>query len=363
MPMTVATLVVGCGAVAQKLYRKPLQRLEKHGMLRVVGLVDPARQHADQMRAHFPKAKVHADLAEALADTRPALTLILTPAHLHCAQTIHALRSDSHVLCEKPMAESTEQCARMNLAARESGRVLAVGMIRRFFPSFATLRELLASGGLGTISAFEYREGHKFDWDVTTPAPFRPRKEGGTGVLFDIGPHVIDHLEWTFGELQVVSCRDDALAGIESDASMEVRSASGPGAIHLSWDGPQSNELRVHGSRGEAVLRADRFDQLAVNTGGGFRPLPLTGAYKADLRISNGRSIVPRAYADAVYAQLVQMLRAIQLGEAPAVDGATAAGGVALLEAALRLAEPLETPWLSREEQASARRLHWRAVP
>lgn len=361
--MTVATLVVGSGAVAQRLYRKPLQRLERLGLLRVVGLVDPATTHADQMRAHFPQARVHADIEAALAETLPALTLILTPAHLHCAQTVQALRAGSHVLCEKPMAESAEQCARMNLAARDSGRVLAVGMIRRFFPAFTTLRELLASGRLGTITAFEYREGHKFDWDVTTPAPFRPRKEGGTGVLFDIGPHVIDHLEWTFGELQVVSCRDDALAGIESNASIEVRSASASGAVHLSWDGPQTNELRVRGSRGQAVLRVDRFDQLVVDTGGGFEPPPLTAAYKADLRISIGRTIVPRAYADAIYAQLVQMLRAIRLGEAPGVDGTTAARSIALLEAALRVAEPLPAPWLSREERASARRLHWSAAP
>lgn len=360
--MTVTTLVVGCGAVAQRLYRKPLQRLQKQGLLRVVGLVDPAREHAGHLHTYFPQAKVHADIEGALADTLPTLTLILTPAHLHCAQALLALRSGSHVLCEKPMAESTEQCGRMNLAARESSRVLAVGMIRRFFPSFATLRELLAAGRLGTVNAFEYREGHKFDWDVTTPAPFRPRKQGGTGVLFDIGPHVVDYLQWTFGELHIGAYRDDALAGIESNASIEVRSAFGPGAIHLSWDGPQTNELRVLGSRGEAVLRVDRFDHLAVNTGHGFRPQPLTAAYKADLSVSNGRSIVPLAYGDAVFAQIVQAVRAIRLGESPGVDGVTAERGIALLEAALRTAEPLEAPWLSREEQAAAHRMHWRAV-
>ena len=46
--MTVKTMVVGCGAVAQRLYRKPLQQLQKQRLLEVVALVDPAPGHADR---------------------------------------------------------------------------------------------------------------------------------------------------------------------------------------------------------------------------------------------------------------------------------------------------------------------------
>ena len=188
MAMTVLTTVVGCGAVAQRLYRKPLQQLEKRGLLRVTALVDPVPEHAAVLGAFFPRAKVYERVEDALDGSTSALTLILSPAHLHCSQAIQALQHDNHVLCEKPMAATEDECARMNAVAAARKRVLAIGMIRRFFPAHAQLRQLLTDGQLGAVRSFDYREGHKFEWDVTTPAAFRPRREGGTGVLFDIGP-------------------------------------------------------------------------------------------------------------------------------------------------------------------------------
>ena len=97
----------------------------------------------------------------------------------------------------------------MIAAARKMGRVLAVGMIRRFFPSFAQLREWVVRGELGEIRSFSYREGKVFDWDVKSPAGFLPG--GGAGLLFDIGSHVIDLLIWLFGVPDVLSYADDAL--------------------------------------------------------------------------------------------------------------------------------------------------------
>jgi predicted dehydrogenase len=357
--MSLQTTVAGCGAVAQRLYRKPLQQLERRGILRVAALVDPVTDHAETFGAFFPKATKYRQLDEALSAMPPELTLVLSPAHLHADQAVAAMKHRSHVLCEKPMANNTADCARMNDVAHETGRVLAVGMIRRFFPAFAQLQHIVAGGGLGALQSFEYREGHKFEWEVTTPAAFRPRHEGGTGVLFDIGPHVVDHLAWTFGELRVHAYADDALAGIESNMSMEVESAACPGSIHLSWDSPQSNELRVLGSTGEAVLRIDQFDQLAIRRGGAFEPQPITVAFPADTAAAPREVLSPRSYPQAVYCQLVQTARAITHGEAPAVDGPGGVRIVALLESALRMAQPLEMPWLDASEREAYAQLHW----
>jgi predicted dehydrogenase len=358
--MSLHSTVVGCGAVAQRLYRKPLQMLEKLGLLRVQALVDPVTGHSSALARYFPGARVHADLEAALQQSKPDLTLILTPAHLHCEQTLLALASNSHVLCEKPMATGTADCERMNAAANRSGRVLAVGMVRRFFPAFARLKELIESDALGTLESFQYGEGHKFDWDVTTPAAFRPRSEGGTGVLFDIGPHAVDHLSWTFGEFSVSAYRDNALGGIESDAVVDVTSSRCRGSIHLSWDSPQGNELRVFGSKAEAVLRLDQFDQLAVRTNREFEMQRTLVAFPADAERTPRRLIGPRSYTEAIFAQLVQVVRAIQLGEAPRADGKAGHRCIALLESALGMADILPAPWLSSAEQDAIRRLHWR---
>lgn len=358
MSAALSTVVVGCGAVAQRLYRKPLQSLEKRRIFRVTALVDPVAEHARAMGAFFPAARIAARLEDVLSAPPPELVLVLSPAHLHAVQAVEALRHGSHVLCEKPMAHTAADCARMNAAAGEANRVLAVGMIRRFFPAFAQLRSLLASGALGSLTSFEYREGHKFEWDVTTPAAFRPRAEGGTGVLFDIGPHVVDHLRWTFGDLVVTDYADDAMAGIESNMVMAVQAASCPGTIHLSWDNPQSNELRVAGSAGEAVLRIDQFDGLAVRRGRGFEPQAITTSFAADLAPQPAQ-VSPRSYPQAVYCQLVQTARALVLGEPPAVDGLSGERTTATLDAALALARPLDLPWLAGDERDVYERAHW----
>jgi predicted dehydrogenase len=352
-------MVIGCGAVAQRLYMKPLRQLERRGLVRVVALVDPVPEHAGTLSAFFPGSTPYGSVDDALDATTPELTLILSPAHLHCRQALESLQSGSHVLCEKPMAATDVDCARMNAAAAGNKRVLAIGMNRRFFPAYAQLRQVIEEGLLGPVQSFEYREGHKFEWDVTTPAAFRPRCEGGTGVLFDIGPHAVDYLEWTFGSLRVTQYADDALAGIESNLSMQAAALACTGSIHLSWDFPQTNELRVGCLNGEAVLRLDRFAQFATRTSGTFEPQRITVSYPADAEATPRRRLTPASYGEAVYCQIVQVIRAIQLGEAPAVSGEAGRRCVSLLESALSIAAPMDVAWVDPAQKRALERLHW----
>jgi len=356
--MTVRTIIVGCGAVAQRLYRKPLVLLTKQKLIEVVGLVDPAREHADELLPAFAGARHFSTLEEACKAARPQLTLVLTPPHLHCAQVQMAFAHGSHVLCEKPMASSSAECLQMIEASRVANRVLAVGMIRRYFPAFARLRDLVQAGALGTLESFEYREGHKFEWAVTTPAAFKPRAKGGAGVLFDIGTHALDFLMSVFGELSVLDYADDAAGGIETTVAMRLASADCRGSLDLSWDVPQVNELRVVGSQAEAVLRIDRFDQLALGRRGAFVPQTIDVSFPVDLERAVQQRIVPLSYADAMLCQIVQVLRAIALGERPAVDGVGGAACIRLLENALSKSAPLPEPWLEPREQAAAALLH-----
>ena len=355
--MSVRTIVVGCGAVAQRLYRKPLAQLAKRRLIEVVALVDPAAAHAQEMLLAFPAARHFTSLDEACGATHPELTLVLTPPALHCAQTLTALAHGSHVLCEKPMANSSAECGRMIDAATAAQRMLAIGMVRRFFPAFAHLRQVVQAQELGVLQSFEYREGHKFEWAVTTPAAFRPRSQGGAGVFFDIGTHALDFLLSVFGDLEAEEYADDAAGGIECNVAMKLRAPQCRGSLDLSWDVPQVNVLRIVGTRAEAALRLDRFDQLAVTANGVFVPRTIDQSFPVDIK-RDGRRIVPLSYADAVLCQLVQVLRAISLGEQPAVAGAEGAACIALLERALDMARPLPEPWLSASQRAAAARLH-----
>jgi predicted dehydrogenase len=359
--VTVTATVVGCGAVAQRLYHAPLKKLERQGLLRVVGLVDRHLPHAETMRPSFPHARLSDDLTKALESNPSDLTLVLSPAQLHAEHAICALRHKNHVLCEKPMAATEAKCAEMIAAARDAGRLLAVGMIRRFFPSFARLRDWVTQGELGEVRSFSYREGKVFDWDVKTPAGFVRDREGGAGLLSDIGPHAIDYLIWLFGTPTVTSCADDALVGgVESNLVIELETPVCPGSVQLSWDGPLKNELRVVGSKAEAVLRVDEFSKLAIKKASGFEEVPVEYQYPADLEQPTRKRISPRLYTQSLYCQMIQLLRAIRLGEPPAVSGESGRECVGVIEAARRLAQPIEMPWLDPGQQTAYQDLHWR---
>jgi predicted dehydrogenase len=363
--MTVKTTIVGCGAVAQRLYRQPLQQLERQKILRVTGLVDSHRPNAETLHTFFPRARVSGGLEEALKAGDSDLTLVLSPAQLHAEHTVLALRYKNHVLCEKPMATSECECSAMVQTARAMGRVLAIGMIRRFFPAFAQLRQLIASRDLGEIQSFCYREGKIFDWDVKTPAGFiRGKQNGaGAGLLFDIGPHALDLLIWLFGVPRVVSYADDALEGVEGNVLMELNAPACSGSLQLSWDSPLKSELRVVGSNGEAVLRVDQLDKLALKKDAGFREVAIDQHYPADTLRPSRRRICPTLYMQSQYCQLIQLVRAIELGESPAVGGEDGQQCVSIIEAARRCARPIGMPWLDRDQREAQRKMHWTNRP
>ena len=357
--MTVRVTVVGCGAVAEGLYRKPLQRLQREGIIRVVSLLDAQRSHVQRLQKYFPGAIGGSDLAGSLAQTPSDLTLVLTPAQLHAAHTLVAIEHGNHVLCEKPMAMNEADCELMAAAAESSGKVLAIGMLRRFFPAAAQLKQLLACDSLGELLSFEYREGRRFEWQVTTPAAFRTRSQGGTGVLFDIGPHVVDLLQWLLGPLEIGRYEDDALRGVESNVRMSVQAGRCGGIVQMSWDTPLANELRLLGSRQQAVLKLDHFDRLAIGRPGGFQEVSCSITHHADLQPESSRRISPRSYQQAIYCQLIQTVRAIVLYEPPAVSGEEGRRCIETLCRGLRRAEPLAATWLSHKQQGAVSRLHW----
>lgn len=356
MPLDIS--IVGCGAVAQRLYSDALRRLERQGLLRVTALVDPVESHAQAMRQNFRHAQVIHSLTEALDTVPSQLALILSPAHLHTEHVLLAIAKGRHVLCEKPLAMSSAECQAMIEAAIQARRTLAVGMIRRFFPAYAQLRAIVASGCLGDLVSIDYSEGRKFDWDVTTAAAFRPRQQGGTGVLFDIGPHALDCLHWIFGPANVRMYADDNLGGVESNLSLDLEFNGLPCRIRLSWDSPLRNELRVRGSRSEAVLRLDRFDKLALRDRADFVAVPITQSFAADLRLTPREKLSPASYPQAMYCQLIQTLRAIHFGEPPAADGLAGLQCVSILESAVNRSRPLPMPWLDPLHQRRFAELH-----
>ena len=356
--------IIGCGAVVEDLHVPPLLKLARRGALRVTALVDSQPARIERLRREFPGARGHGSSAEAYAAGPIQLTLITSPPGLHVAHGLAAFAAGSHVFTEKPMVTTGTDADRLTAAAAQASRVLAVGLPRRYFPHVAEVAALVASGELGGNLTFTYREGGPYLWPVASEAPFRRATSGG-GVLMDKGVHALDTLDQLFGAAELVRCEDDSLrGGVESNTRVELRypECGARGTLQLSWDQPLNNGLWLRGARGEVWLGLDDIGVYRRRVAGGaWREVRATAAWPANLSAQPERA-TPDDYYDCVFLQWVGVLRAIQFGEAPAVDGLKATRVIRAIESAYQQAEPLDLPWLTAPERAALKANHWRAT-
>jgi predicted dehydrogenase len=215
--------IIGCGKVVETFHLPALARVPELTLSAVVD-VDIARASVLAASAGVPDARVSSNVRE-VADTCDA-ALIALPNHLHADVGTRLLEAGRHVLIEKPMATTVAECDRLIDAARASGAVLGVAMVRRFSPAYQIVAELAASQAFGAVRRVRVRDGVVYNWPAATGF-FVKRSEAGGGVLVDFGPHVLDGLLWWLGSLTLESYQDDAYGGVEAECHLELRSSSG----------------------------------------------------------------------------------------------------------------------------------------
>ena len=116
---------------------------------RVVAGADPAPEARARFAEEFPRATVHADHRRLLADGNVEAVVIATPTLFHKQTAIDALRSGRPVLTEKPMARTVADARRMNVVAKQTGKLLMVAHCRRFDTDWGTLAKIVQSGRIG----------------------------------------------------------------------------------------------------------------------------------------------------------------------------------------------------------------------
>jgi len=159
---------------------------------------------ADEVRAEFPDAKVVATSDELLADPTIDLVVVTTPNELHAPLAIRALEVGKHVVVEKPFSVTAAEGQAVVECAKRMNRVLSVYHNRRWDNGFLTLREALESGHLGTVCGYEARF-ERFR-PVVKGERWREQQKGGSGVLYDLGSHLIDQAVCLFGTPRGVYC-------------------------------------------------------------------------------------------------------------------------------------------------------------
>ena len=124
--------------------------------------------------------------------------IINLPHFLHCESTVFFLENGLHVLIEKPMANTVEECDKMIAAAKANGVKLGVGHVQRFFSHNIQIKELADSGKLGEFCM--YTETRNINYFAETrPKWFLSKEKAGGGISMNYGAHALDKVFWLLG--------------------------------------------------------------------------------------------------------------------------------------------------------------------
>jgi predicted dehydrogenase len=277
--------VVGTGFIGA-VHVDALRRLG----VEVAGIVGSSPERA--------RAKLLAPVVDSyerlLADETVDVVHLTTPNHLHYPQVKQALEAGKHIVCEKPLALTSEQSAELVDLAARNGVVHCTNFNIRFYPQVEQARALVADGAVGAV--WDVHGGYLQDW-LLLPTDWNwrlePEKGGELRAVADIGSHWLDLVQFVLGakveslladlattipvrrrpagEIETFAAaedvdREDAPMATEDLAHILVRFAGGArGSLVVSQvSAGRRNSLRfeVDGSTGALAWDSERNEEL-----------------------------------------------------------------------------------------------------
>ena len=188
---TIRAGIVAYGHIAQKYHAPLLNALPCFELTKVL------ERHHRFAERDYPRVESVQTMDELLADENLDLIVITTPNQFHFAQAKAALEAGKHVVLEKPFTVSAIEANMLEHIAQAEGKLLSVFHNRRWDGDFKTIQKIINSGMLGELVEFESR----FDRFIGEQREKYWREDDvpGAGVLYDLGPHLIDQALTLFG--------------------------------------------------------------------------------------------------------------------------------------------------------------------
>lgn len=162
--------------------------------LRLAAIV---QRSGNEAAVQYPDVRVVRTMDELLSIPEIRLIVIATPNDSHYPLARQCLAAGRDVLVDKPFTTTLEEAIALVQFAKQQGRLLTVYQNRRFDGDFQAIVQLVASGALGRIVRFE--SNYDRFRPQLRPGAWRERSGPGTGIFFDIAPHLIDHALLLFG--------------------------------------------------------------------------------------------------------------------------------------------------------------------
>lgn len=236
-----------------------------------------------------------ADWREIVEDPDIHVVDIATPNNLHAEVAIAAAKAGKHIICEKPLARTSEESKAMYDAVKDAGIVHMVAFNYRRTPAVALAKKYIEEGAIGRILSF--RGTYLQDWsaDPNSPLSWRFQKSiAGSGTLGDIATHVIDMARYLAGEISSVNAMmttwipDRPVQSGGADLLGTSKDADGPraavdvddevitmlkfangaiGSVEATRNAYGRNNfitLEIHGTEGSIYFNYERRDELQV---------------------------------------------------------------------------------------------------
>lgn len=253
--------ICGCGEIVEKSVAPAMAKDE---LSRIHGFYSHTKARAEELQQHFGGQHAYDTYADMLADEKINAIYVASPTYRHAEETIQALQAGKHVICEKPMALTVEDCKAMIAAAKANDVHLAVAYSRRFWPKTQMIRKLIRRGEIGTPLSARLRVGRYYKpeqnaWDAWR---VEPDKSGG-GQMQNVGSHRLDVMCYLLGKPEKATGMFDTLTMDYAVADTETIICKMQSGVHLlaeaAWNTPAMlDEFEIRGS--EATLIATPFD-------------------------------------------------------------------------------------------------------
>jgi UDP-N-acetyl-2-amino-2-deoxyglucuronate dehydrogenase len=256
--------IIGCGRIAQR----HAEHIQKAGLL--VAVCDTVKEKADEMATKY-NAKAYTKIEALLKENADIdVIAICTPNGLHAMHSIMALKAGFHVLCEKPMALTVQDCGEMINAAEKANKRLFIVKQNRFNPPVAAVKKIIEEGKLGKIYSAQLNcywnrnnEYYQNSWKGT--------KELDGGTLFTQFSHFIDLLYWMIGDVKEVNAltgnyHHKGIIEFEDTGVVNLKFHNGAiGSINYSvnsFDKNMEGSLTIFGEKGTIKIGGQYLNEL-----------------------------------------------------------------------------------------------------
>lgn len=280
--MSIRVGIIGCGKIAQVRH---IPEYAANPNAEVYGFYDINQARAQEL-AQKHGGKAFASYEALLADPTIQAVSVCAANHAHAEISIAALKAGKHVLCEKPMAVTLEECEAMVAAAKESGKYLMIGQNQRLAKAHSKAKELIEQGAIGKVLTFRTIFGHggPETWSVDPGKNvwFFDKTKAAMGAMADLGIHKTDMIQYVLGSkivktqavLTTLDKRDatGGLIGVDDNAICIYQMENGViGTMTASWTyyAAEDNTTVIYGTKGELRLYDDpKYSVRQINADG-----------------------------------------------------------------------------------------------